>query len=450
MKSPRKWVIIFPIALGITVLLMLKQTGTTPPRETPKESATPVDVITVPSATITPQAIGQGTVKPGKTWSAIAQIKGNVINKHSLLNRGAILEAGSPILKIDPTDYQLAITQTKADIDGFKAKLAELNAKAANTRASLKIEQTALDLNRKELQRKRKLISKGSVSRSDLEGQERSLLAQQQSVQGHRNTLNLMPSQRALLQSELTRKQAALTSAHRDLANTEIRLPFTSRISAVHVEKMQYVREGETLVTADGLDRVEIEIPFTIGQVSALLHSEGVVDLISLGPKAAQLPTAQLTATVKLQESGINASWPARFARLSDTLDPKTRTVGVIVEVDAPYSNIQPGRRPPLVKGLFVEVRLSGKSRSDRIIVPRRALHGHQLYVINDQQRLEIRRVKVELLQPDFVVIATGLKAGEQVVTSDLLPAIEGMLLQPHKNSDEQKRLTLSASGQAQ
>ncbi len=109
--------------------------------------ATPVDVITVPSATITPQAIGQGTVKPGKTWSAIAQIKGNVINKHSLLNRGAILEAGSPILKIDPTDYQLAITQTKADIDGFKAKLAELNAKAANTRASLKIEQTAKVMN---------------------------------------------------------------------------------------------------------------------------------------------------------------------------------------------------------------------------------------------------------------------------------------------------------------
>jgi len=447
-NSPRKWVIVLPIAIGLAVLFMLKGTGTTPPREKPKEKATPVNVIPAPSVTVVPKAIGQGTAKPGKTWSAITQVKGKIIEKHPRLSKGAILKAGSIIAKVDPTDYQLAITQTEADIQGIEAQQQELNAKATNTRASLKIEKAALELNQKELQRKRKLVAKGSVSRSDLETQERSLLAQQQSVQSHRNSLNLIPSQLALLRAELARKQVALTSARRDLANTEIYLPFTSRISSVQVEEMQYVSVGENIAMADGLERAEIEIPLTIGQISALLHSDKVINVMSLGSGTNQPPTLGLSARVKLQESGITATWPARFARLSDALDPKTRTVGVIVEVDEPYANIQPGKRPPLVKGLFVEVTLAGKPRPNRIVIPRSALHGHQIYIINAQQRLEIRRVKVELLQPDFVVVGSGLSEGEQVVTSDLLPAIEGMLLQPHKSSNELARLLQAASSQ--
>ena len=37
----------------------------------------------------------------------------------------------------------------------------------------------------------------------------------------------------------------------------------------------------------------------------------------------------------------------------------------------------------------------------------------------------------VGLIQPEFVVIEEGLEAGERVVISDLVPAIEGMLLKP-------------------
>lgn len=447
MKSPRKWVIVLPIAIGLAILFMLKQNSSKPPREKPKELATQVSIIAAPKVDVIPKAVGQGTVKPGRTWSAIAQIKGNIVEKHPRLDKGAILEAETLILKIDPTDYQLAITQTEADIKGIEAQQQELNARTANTQASLRIERTALELNQKELQRKRSLVAQGSVSRSDLDTQERSLLAQQQSVQGHRNSLNLIPSQKALLAAELSRKQVALTTARRNLANTEIRLPFTSRISGVEVEQMQYVREGETLATVDGLERAEIEIPLTIGQISALVHSKQVINVMNLDSAAKRPPALGLSAEVKLQETGINAVWPARFARLSDTLDPKTRTVGVIVEVEEPYGNIQPGKRPPLVKGLFVEVTLSGKPRPDSIVIPRSALHGHQIYIANAEQRLEIRRVKIDLLQPDFVVVSEGLQADERVITSDLLPAIEGMLLQTHENKDETQRLISAASG---
>ena len=37
----------------------------------------------------------------------------------------------------------------------------------------------------------------------------------------------------------------------------------------------------------------------------------------------------------------------------------------------------------------------------------------------------------VALVQADFVVVKAGLQAGERVVVSDLVPAIEGMALDP-------------------
>lgn len=446
MTSPKKWVIFLPILIGIAAIVLLKQNRTEPIQQPPKEQAKTIRVIAAPSLPVVPQATGHGTVRPSRTWEAVAQVKGKIAEKHPHVQKGAILEAGTLILRIDPTDYELAIAQAEADILAAEAQLQELDASTTNTRASLKIEQESLALNRKELERKRSLLGKGGVSASDLESQERNLLAQQQSVQAQKNALNLTPSKKALLAAQLARSQASLASAKRNLANTEIRLPFTSRIAEVRAEKDQYVREGEVLVLSDDLETAEIETQIPINQMSALFSSGRNMDLLSSPPDPnafAQL----LSAEVSLQESGLSASWKGRIARLSDTLDPKTRTVGVIVEVDEPYGDVHPGVRPPLVKGLFVEVRLSGRHRDDSLVIPRSALHdGNRVYVVNEEKRLEIRRVDIGLIQPEFIVVQKGLAAGEQLIVSDLIPAIEGMLLKPVEDPATLARLrTLSA-----
>ncbi|WP_029134872.1 efflux RND transporter periplasmic adaptor subunit [Sedimenticola selenatireducens] len=447
MPISRKWVILIPVIAGIAALMALKKSSNPPVQEARLEQARLVRVISAPRITVIPTAKGHGTVRPSRTWEAVAQVKGKIVEKHPALQKGAILDAGSLILRIDPTDYELAIAQAEADIQATRAQLDELDAKATNTEASLKIEQAALALNRKELERKRQLVGKGGISRSDLESQERSLLAQQQSVQTQINTLNLFPSQKALLEAQLERHRASLATARRSLANTEIRLPFTSRIAEVNAEQGQYVREGEMLVAADDLDKAEIEIQIPINQMSHLMHASRAIDVLNLNPAEA-MQQIGLSATATLQETGLSASWQARLARLSDTLDPKTRTVGVIVEVDKPYANVLPGSRPPLVKGLFVQVTLAGKPRPDSLVVPRSALHADRLYVVDEQQRLDIREVKVGMLQPGFATIESGLKPAERVVISDLVPAIQGMLLNPVQDQATEQQLVRSARGE--
>ncbi|MCP4996024.1 MAG: biotin/lipoyl-binding protein [Gammaproteobacteria bacterium] len=446
-KTPRKWVIILPILIGVAAFIFLKKNQREPVQAPVTEKAKLVRVIPAPQLAAIPQAVGYGTVQPVVTWDGVSQVRGRVVEKHPQLRKGAIIQSGELLLRIDPTDYQLAIAQTEADIAATQAQIDELKVKEANTRAALKIEEQALSLSQKELDRKKRLVGKGGVSRSDLETQERALLSQQQSVRSQRNTLNLLPTQRALLEAQQLRNQAKLKSTQRDLANTAIHLPFTARIAEVKVEQDQYVRDGEVLVQADDLSNAEIEVDIPIDRLGHLIRSNQVVDLLGASNTTTENGLG-LTAQVRLQHGGITAKWPARFARISDTLDPKTRTVGIIVEVDAPYSQVKPGIRPPLLKGLFVEVLLQGTPRTDSVVIPRTALHGHNVYVVDSSNRLALRRVELDGVQSDIALIHTGLKADEQVIISDLSPAIEGMLLAPRVDQQVLEHLTRQAGDQ--
>jgi len=125
----------------------------------------------------------------------------------------------------------------------------------------------------------------------------------------------------------------------------------------------------------------------------------------------------------------------------------------VIVEVDKPYVDVTPGSRPPLIKGLFVEVHLLGAARPDSLVVPRSALHDNHLYLVNDQNRLVIKKVQVKLYQPEFAIVSNKQEAsndgianhllavGDSIIISDLVPAIEGMLLSPQADQAAEKRL---------
>ncbi|HIP78370.1 MAG TPA: efflux RND transporter periplasmic adaptor subunit [Kiloniellaceae bacterium] len=435
-----------PVIAGLAVLLLLARGRQAPERVEAEERPLTVRVIGAPSVQLTPKARGFGEVRPAATWEAVAQVHGTIMHKNPRLKRGNLLDAGEVILRIDPGDYEVKVAEIEAELQAIEAQLAELAAKEQNTRALLRIEEQALALGEKELERKKKLAGKGSVSRSDLEQEQNNLLKRRQSVLAQRNALRLVPAQRAALEAQLARQQARLKSARRDLERTVVRMPFRGRISEVEVEQDQFVREGEVLAAADDIRLAEVEVQLPISRFRPLVRSSATAGTPA-GPAATPAKRLAIGAIVRLQRGGDTVEWPARFARLSDTVDPRTRTVGVIVEVPDPYAGVGVGGRPPLVKGLYVEVELRGRPLPERLIVPRHALHDQRLYVVGREDRLEIRPVEVEMLQPALAVIAKGIEAGERVLVSDLMPAVEGMRLAPQEDLQELEALLEEAGG---
>lgn len=447
-RKPRRWLILIPLALGVGGLVMLAKSRPLPQQAPATEVARPVRVLEVPRTAVVPRAIGHGYVQPYRVWEAVVEVNGKLIYRHPQLNKGALLTAGTEILRIDPTDYELAVQRARTDLVSTRAQLDENTQRESNTRASLKIEQEALAVSEKEFARKANLVKQGTVSRSDYDQEQRSLLGQRQSVQAQRNALNLIPAERALLEAQLARQKAQLETAKRDLERTVISLPFTARIAKVSADERQFVRQGEILVEADGVSRAEIDAQIPLQRARALNRSDRTLDA-ARGDDAIR-EALGLSARVWLRGEAGDVSWDARFSRVSDTLDPKTRTVGFIVEVDEPYANVVPGVRPPLVKGFFVDVELKGRPLPDRVVIPRLALHDGRVYLVNQDRRLQIQPVKVELLESTFAVVSQGLGGGEMLVLSDLSPAIEGMLLAPQTDTEATDSLLADARAEVQ
>jgi RND family efflux transporter MFP subunit len=412
----RKLLILPPIVIGLLVLLLMVAGKQQPVQEERGEPKRVVRVIEAPLVELAPMAEGYGQVQPARIWTAVSQVAGRVTYIHPRLRDGEILPEDTLLVRIDPKDYELALAQAEAE-------LAELNAREENARASLDIEQRNLKLAKKELGRIQQLVKKGTASQSTADESERAMLAYRASVQNLENTLALVPSQRSVL-------EARLALAQRDLKHTVICAPYDMRVANLKVEQDQYVPLGQNLFEGDAVDRVEIKAQVAMSSLRRLfIGRQGMqIDIQRLSEEFAEL--IALDPVVRLDLGNHVAEWKAEFVRFSDTVDSQTRTMGVVVAVDRPFDKVIPGYKPPLSKGMFVNVMLSGKQSMQRLLVPRSAVRSNNVFIADDNNRLRRRAVEVLFSQGDISVIADGIEPGERVVVSDLVPAVEGMLLQ--------------------
>lgn len=445
----RKLLIIPPVLAGgvaLTIFIMLRDP---PARRLVAEQSRTLRVIRLIPIDVIPRVVGHGTSKSARVARIVAEVSGRVVSVHRDLRAGAIIAKGSELLRIDPTEYELAIAQLEADIAQIDAQIAELDGKGENLQASLKIDVDSLTLVEADLARTREAFEQNAANQLEIDERERAMLAQRQIVQNLRNSINLLPAQRQAAEASRVVKQAQLDVAKLDLTKTVITAPFACRIGAVDIQLRQFLQTNETLFEAFGIDRTEIEAQMRLGAIQGLLRGVGR-DQLSVG--TLDLETMRrifnVEVEVRVEIGAITGRWEATFDRVRENIDSKTRTVGVVVAVDRPYENVVPGERPPLIEGLYCEVELRGAVQSGRLVVPRSAVHGGAVYVVSADQRLERRPVTTGLIQYGIACIDSGLAAGELVIVSDPTPAIEGMLVDAVLDDEVQERLVAGAKGE--
>lgn len=415
--SPLKMLwILPPILIGIVVLVMMKSGKHAPQLSEVGEPVRTVRTLEIQKTDFIPVVQGFGEVRPAQTWKAIAQVSGRIISMHPRLKDGEIIQQGELLFQIDPVDYELNLAQAET-------QLVELDVQHNNTQSSLKIEQKNLALAQKEHQRLQQLVKKGSVSKSSADTAERTMLTSSAQVQNLKNSLSLIPSQKKL-------QQAKITQAQRDLANTAIKAPFNMRVSALAIEADQFVSLGQALFSGDSIDRVEIIAQVAMSSLKNLFARRPQIST-DIQEFTNNMPTITgFKPTVKLDMGNEQfATWEARFVRFSDSVDSQTRTMGIVVAVDNPLQKIKPGIRPPLSKGMFVKVLIAGHTQQNSIVVPRSALRNGKVYIMNADNRLDIRAVEKLYDQQNHSIIQKGLSEGEKLVLTDLVPAVQGMLL---------------------
>jgi len=399
-----------------------------PTRKQVEEETRTLKVIDALSVDLVPRAIGYGVAEPGRIWEAVTEVKGTISSTHRLLKSGELIRASSILLQIDQTEYELAVARLEANIEETQAKIKELAEDEENTKRLIAIEQRSLDLARKSLERKLVILKRQAISQDEVDREEKNFLQQKQNFQRLENTLSLVPSRRKALNSALAVQQANLQQARIDLAKTTITAPFDIRLSDVNVEAGQFVRAGQSLFKGHSTAVTEVEARFQLEELSRLL-SDRMRERFQpgLGSNTFKQLFKDIFVLITLQSGDWVAEWEARIDRVRETVDFRTREIRIVVAVDNPYEKARPGVRPPLTAGMYCRVELLAPVRAGSAIVPRSAIHGNKVFTVDKEQRLRERPVVVDFAQSEFVVVKSGLQAGEPVVVSDPSPAILGM-----------------------
>lgn len=358
-----------------------------PPRET-RAPEPPVPVVQTVRATPSDRPVvisGQGTVRPLQETQLVPQVSGKVVYTAESLVDGGFFTAGEELLRIDPVDYELAVTLAEARVQDAEAEyvlaLQESEAAVQEWR-DLNPGREPPDL----VARKPQLAA--AKARRDAEGAD---------------------YQKALLQ----------------LARTRLKAPFDGVVGQEQVDIGQYVTPGQPLATLYGTGAAEIAVPLA-GESLRWIRV----------PNFTSESGAGSPAIVRSSMAGATREWQAEVVRAEGRIDERTRMINVVVRVAEPY-----GKRPPLAVGQFVAVAIQGRLLEQAVFLPRAALRSDgKVWVVDAQNRLAMRPVRVAHQTTEGLVIDEGLAAGDQVVISQLKTATSGMRVRPVPRNEAVRR----------
>jgi RND family efflux transporter MFP subunit len=160
------------------------------------------------------------------------------------------------------------------------------------------------------------------------------------------------------------------------------------------------------------------------GSGDAIFHLSQVDKLrLVLEVPESTVPDVTVGNLARVTVSATQAGFELPVSRVSHQLAESTRTMHVEIDCDNAGEQIAPG--------MYAQIELPLKSRSQVLAVPLSALREHAegsdsatVYVLGQDGQVQKRQVAVGLAGPNHVEIKTGLDAGELVVV-DVTPRLD-------------------------
>ena len=366
------------IIVGVGIAGLIIATGPKLDPQPPTPNAPMVRAATAVQETVQLSAITHGTVLPRTESELVPEVSGRVIAISPNMVSGGFFRKGDLLLEIDPLDYEVSLEQAKAALASTRSELT--NAKKAHERQ--------LDLAKRQ-----------STSQSQKD-----------------DALNRL----RLAHASLREARARLMRAERDLQRTRVIAPYDGRVRNEKVDIGRFVNRGAPIANLYATDLAEVRLP---------LHDEELAYL-DLPLAGTPFNNREPTVVLRAQFAGQQHTWEGRVVRTEGELDPRTRMINVIAQVEAPYE--QTDNRPPLAVGLFVEAEIIGHLVNNIFVLPRSALQpNEQIYVVGNDNRLQFRDVTILRSVDENIYITDGIRPGELLCLSPVNNAVPGMLVQP-------------------
>ena len=401
------------LGVGIGIFSVLVATKPKAPRAEQADRSFAVRSMTTELVSAPRVWEGFGTARPKSSSDISAEVAGIVTSRPEAIDPGLWVDAGDLIVQLDDTEYLAVLSRTEEVVTALEADLRGLDVESESVSTSLALAEESVTLTQSRLDRLRSAIGAGGASQFETEDLEQRLTQVRREAETLRERLNLIPTRKARLRSQLESEKANARVARLNVERCHIAAPIAGILQSVEVDEGERVGIGQAIARV--VDLRVIEVPLKL-PVSAATHLR--ID-----------DRAELT-----NAGSVDTSWEGAIVRIAPEADPATRTVTVYAELKQPSTDaVGHAARIEgmLLPGQFVSCRVYGSDLEERILVPRAAVQRDRVMVVNDDGRAEPRIVDVAYyfegpfpnlhpIEREWAVITSGLGAGERVIISNL------------------------------
>jgi membrane fusion protein, multidrug efflux system len=211
--------------------------------------------------------------------------------------------------------------------------------------------------------------------------------------------------QLALAHAHVNAAQAAVNLAKQQLQQSQVFAPFDGQVLSSQVQPHQQVLAGTPLGQIFADDHLQVRFAFSPEQLNFIQlpdeQHQGAKILL-------HLPHTQQTIEGRIIGSEAHIA--------------SNRLLYLIAEFKQNTEN-------PLLLGQLADLTIISKAINAITIPPSALRSNNTVWLLDEQQRLRIQAVTVLLRNQDNVLIETGLKQGDKLITSHLAHIIEEMPL---------------------
>lgn len=343
--------------------------------------------------TITPQNVVFSKDLPGRTSAfRVAEIRPQVsgIVVKRLFEEGSDVTEGQQLYQIDPAPYQAAYDSAQADLLKAEANVKSVRAKAA---------------------RYAELVKIGGVSKQD-----------------HDDITASLEQSKA----DVAIAKAALATAKISLDYTKVFSPISGRIgqSSVTEGALVTANQAAALALVQQFDQVYVDVTQSSSELMELRRQASEASTV------AERPTAQLVIDGKVY----GGAGVLQFADV--TVNQTTGTVQLRI--------LFPNENREILPGLFVHARLARTQDSETILVSQKSVSRNAdgsvtVWVVDGENKVSIRPIKIADAVGDQWRVTEGLKAGDRVVVEGVMKIQPGAVVKPVESAQQQPASDIAA-----
>lgn len=367
------------LGAAIASAVWLVKTKSEPQRQTPRKVELLVETTAAASGSHTITIEAMGPVISDQSVAITPEVSGLVVWKNPNLIAGGLVPEGEPLIRIDDRNYAVAVRQAEANL-----RQARVEYEIESARGAVAAEEW-------------RMLGK------DDPGDER-----------HRN-LALRKPQLQAAAAGLQAASNALARAELDMERTEIAAPFNALVLDEQVDLGRLVGPQSVIANLAGTDRFLVQAALPAHQLDYMQWPD-------------QNGEGGATVTIEYDHGeSRSASYTGRVVRVLGGLGEVGRLAKVLIGVADPLRLESGQTSDRLFIGAYVRCLIEGRQVSDTFRLPSELVReGNKLWIMDEQNQLEIRPIEPLWRQDGTTLVSKGLKDGERIVTSHIAVPMPG------------------------